>query len=252
MDNKSVKRTVGTRKNDPTPIYYRLQNILRSQIENGLLKPGEKIPTERELSDEYGVSIGTVKKALLGLVQESFLYRVQGSGTFVTGSTLRRESLRYYRLKRDFGDDQADLKVNLIGIERVAGRQPHNAYLQLDEHDSLYKMERTFLLDGEPMIYTVSFLPEKTFPKLDELPANRFEKTTLYEALEDIYTVTTTHNHKLFGVAQADKKVAGALNVETGRPMLFIEMLSFTFKETPYEYRQSFCLGEQRKIFIEI
>ena len=238
-------------KNDARPIYHKLQSFLRGQIENNIIKPGEQIPTERKLAEDFGVSVGTVKKALWGLAQQGLLYRIQGRGTFVTETVLRRESLHHFRFKRDFNDDQADLKVRLNGIERIEGRQPHNAYLHLDNHDALYKIERTFLSAGKPVIFNVSFLPEILFQRLEELPVNRFETSTLRQTLEDIYAVTLTYSQKLYSVAQADEKVADMLNVKINQALLFIEMLSFTFKDKPCVYHQSFFLGEQRKIFSE-
>jgi len=252
MKKEHLRMSARFRGQDPTPAYIRLQNILRNQIEGGHIKPGEQIPTERKLAEEFGVSIGTMKKALLGLVQEGYLYRIQGSGTFVTGTTLRRESLRYYRLLRGFNDDQADLKVELLSIRRIKGRQPHNGYLKLAARDRLFEMERIFLLEGKPLVYTVSYLPEKMFQGLDDYPASLFEKITLYLALEDKYGVTTVYNRLLFGTTQADDKVAGILGVDPGQAVLFAEMLSFTYKDVPYEYRHSYVLGDERKVFIEI
>ena len=85
---------------DPTPVYFQLQKKIKKQIEDGQWAPDESIPTERELIQTYNLSSGTVKKALLNLVNEGYLYRVQGKGTFVAGTTLRRGSLRYYRLQK--------------------------------------------------------------------------------------------------------------------------------------------------------
>ena len=106
------------RKNsgDPTPIYYQLQTEIQHKIENAQWRPGECIPPERRLAETYKVSVGTVKKAILNLVHDGYLYRVQGKGTFVAGTTLRPESLRYYRLLRHFSDTESKLKVRLLGI----------------------------------------------------------------------------------------------------------------------------------------
>ena len=104
---------------DPTPVYYKLQKILQNEIESGRWSPGEKISPERSLAELHRVSINTVKKAILNLVHEGYLYRIQGKGTFVAGTALRSESLRYYRLLRDFKDDEAHLKVKLLKLRTI-------------------------------------------------------------------------------------------------------------------------------------
>ena len=96
---------------DPTPAYFKLQMMLQEEIENGRWAPGQAIPTERALAEAHQLSVGTVKKAILNLVNEGYLYRIQGKGTFVAGMTLQPESLRYYRFLEDFTDKEVELVI---------------------------------------------------------------------------------------------------------------------------------------------
>src|SRR5918993_4086775 len=72
------------------PAYRRLTVALRSAIEEGQFGDGERLPTEAELSLEYGVSRHTVRQAFQSLVADGLVYRVPGRGTFVTGLSSRR------------------------------------------------------------------------------------------------------------------------------------------------------------------
>ncbi len=236
----------------PIPIYYRLQRTIQEDIEKRRWKPGDSIPPERALADEYRVSIGTVKKALLNLVHEGYLYRVQGKGTFVAGTTLNRESLRYYRLLKHFGGSEADVEVKLLEINTVKCFKPVNRFLGIAINHELFEIKRLFLTDKKPVVYHISYLPVKMFNGLNELPGNLFEKITLYKALEKTYGFPTIYNHELFNAIQADSEISQNLNIRAGMPVLLIEMLSFTYKDQPYEYRQSYFTSDQRKIFREI
>jgi GntR family transcriptional regulator len=240
------------KSSDPTPIYYRLQTEIQHKIETAQWRPGECIPPERRLAEIYKVSAGTVKKAILNLVHEGYLFRVQGKGTFVAGTTLRPESLRYYRLLRHFNDAESKLKIRLLGIREIKGRQPHNRYLKLRVNQNLYEMQRLFYTKKQPVVYTVSYLSCKLFANLEKLPVRLFEKVTLYETLEKEYGIPTIYNHELFGAVSADDKVAARLETTPGRPLLFIEMRSFTYKDKPYEYRESYLLPTERGVFREI
>ncbi|TAL29750.1 MAG: GntR family transcriptional regulator [Spirochaetes bacterium] len=238
--------------NTPLPAYYRLQEALRRKIEDGLWKPGEAIPSERLIAEEYRISIGTVKKAVGNLAGEGYLHRVQGKGTFVGGSTLKRGSLRYYRMVREFNDEVADLEVKLLGIREVPGFDPANRYLGIPGSARLFELTRLFLSGGAPVVYSISYLPKKLFKDLDRMPAGRLEKSTLYETIEQNYGLPTIRNHELYGAAPADARTAGLLKIAEGEPLLTIEMLSFTYKSVPYEYRRSYCVTSGYKIFTEI
>jgi len=188
----------------------------------------------------------------LNLVHEGYLYRIQGKGTFVAGTTLRSESLRYYRLLRDFKDDEAHLKVKLLELKTIKCFRPANHYLDLDLNEDLYEIKRIFSSSENPIVYTISYLPQKMFENLSEYPITLFEKITLYEALEKNYGLPTIYNHELFGAVKADAETADKLKIPKGSALQFIEMISFTYRDRPYEYRRSYCNSDQRKIFREI
>ena len=103
MQIKTINRRRGKGRNgNLVPIYYRLQNDLREHIESGKWVPGKAISPAKKIADNYGISLGTAHKAILNLVNEGYLYRTQGVGTFVAGTTIRRESLRCIKDAREF------------------------------------------------------------------------------------------------------------------------------------------------------
>ncbi len=71
-------------RNSPVPLYHQLKTMIREQIESGLWKPGDRIPTEHELCRLYGISRSPVRQALKELEYEGVLVRRPGAGTFVS------------------------------------------------------------------------------------------------------------------------------------------------------------------------
>lgn len=65
------------------PKYQRIAYLLREDIRSGIYLPGQRIPTERELMERFGVSLGTVRQGLMVLRQEGLIEPRHGSGTFV-------------------------------------------------------------------------------------------------------------------------------------------------------------------------
>ena len=237
---------------DPMPVYFQLQKKIKKQIEEGRWAPGESIPTERELSKTHGLSPGTIKKALLNLVNEGYLYRIQGKGTFVAGTTLRRGSLRYYRLQKDFRGEEASLTIKLIEVKKINGIPEFNKNLQINENHDLYQLKRLFLLKGKPVLYSISYLPWKLFPDLEKFKNDFCGDMTLYQLLEKEYGITTISNKKLLSTTAVNKKTAELMDIPEEKHLLFIEMMSFTYKNKPYEYRETFCLTDEQKLVVVI
>lgn len=246
---KSPRKPRHARNGRPIPRYYRLQDTLLRHIESGSLSPGSSIPPERILAESYGVSIGTAKKAILNLVHEGYLYRVQGKGTFVTGTTLRRESLRYYRFLEKFGDTEKELSIRLIGLRKIPGFQPVNAYLQIKPAQELFELKRIFLLGKSPVVFSASYLPVLLFRGIDTAPTFHFEQKTLYGTIEEKFGLPTIYNQELIGAAYPPAEAARLLGVEKKHPVLFVEMLAFTYRDRPYEYRRAYCVADSRKVF---
>jgi GntR family transcriptional regulator len=237
---------------DPTPVYFQLQKKLLKEIEDGRWTPGQIIPPERALAESHQLSVGTVKKAILNLVNEGYLYRIQGKGTFVAGMTLQPESLRYYRFLEDFIDEEVELQVKLLELKIIKGIDPVNRFLNLRMNQSLFEIARLFYYDALPLVYCVSYLPHKMFQDLANLQRKKFENIPLYIALEEIYGLPTISNKELVRAIPADGMTAKKLKLKKGSPVLLIEMLSFTYKQTAYEYRKSYCLTDKKAIYREI
>jgi GntR family transcriptional regulator len=248
-DLKGDKMAVAKAKNDSTPVYVKLQTKIQKDIESGKLEPGEKISTERKLAKIHGVSIGTVKKVMSNLSHEGYLYRIQGNGTYVAGTTLRRETLRYYRYLKDFKSDEASLEMKFLSLDKIDAMESVCSYLNLRKNHGLYELKRLMISDKRPIAYCVSYLPQKMCKDLENFTPSKFERIPIYISLEESYGFPTISNQELFSVKSADSEVAEALGINEGTPLQLIEMLAFTYKKRPYEYRKSYCLTDSGKLF---
>lgn len=233
---------------NPLPRYYRIQMEVRKQIESGVWRPGEMIPAESQIAEDYGVSLGTVRRAIQDLVTDGLLYRMQGRGTLVAGTNLKRETLRYYRFKKDFSKKECSHQIILLGLEKIQGIPEINRYLKVQEDMELYLLKRVFTRAGKRIIYSLSYLPAAVFPDLVELSKHRLERVPLYLTLENKYGIPTKENEELISVEPADMELAEVLQVPAGECLLRIDMLCFTYRKKPYEYRTSWCTTGSYKL----
>jgi GntR family transcriptional regulator len=232
----------------PFPRYYRIQMEIRKRIESGVWLPGEMIPTESRIAEDHHVSLGTVRRAIQDLVTDGLLYRMQGKGTLVAGTNLKRETLRYYRFKEDFTKKEVSHRIVLLSLEKISGRADINRLLKVSRDMELYLLKRIFVRFGKPVVYSISYLPVGIVPGLEELSCHRIERVPLYLALENKYGIPTKENEELIAVAPADSEVAEVLHVAENSPLLRIDMLCFTYRKKPYEFRTSWCATGSYKL----
>jgi GntR family transcriptional regulator len=166
--------------------------------------------------------------------------------------TLQPESLRYYRFLEVFFDEEVELQIKLLEAKVTKGIEPINHFLDLRMNQLLFEVTRLFYFNAQPIVYCISYLPHKMFKDLASLPQHKFEKIPLYITLEEIYGLPTILNKELISAIRADGTTAKKLKIRKGSPVLQIEMLSFTYKQTPYEYRKSYCLTDKKAIFRQI
>lgn len=235
-------------KTDGSPMHYRLQQEIRRGIETGLWAPGSTIPPERNMAQDYGVSLGTVRTAILSLVSEGLLYRIQGKGTLVAGTRMIRESIRYYRFITDFGRKEAVPTLKFLDLKVVGDRPDINRRLKIRIGEDLYRLRRLILISDKPAAYSESYLPSGQFAGLEEFSRYWFEKNPLYLAIEEHFGLPTLSNSDLISAMSADAETATLLRIAEGQPILAVEMLAFTYRNRPYEYRISYCLTEGRKL----
>jgi len=231
------------------PQYFLVQSSVLNRIENGEWGPGDMIPTEKELANIFGVSIGTVKTALLNLVNTGLLFRVQGKGTFVSGSMIGRDKIRLYHFVSDFENEDTPLKVQFKNIKCIKGFQPAGRYLKIKPDIELFQIDRVFTLKIKPVVFSVSFLPGNLFRDIDKFPRELFEGKPLYQLFEDVYKLPTVRYKEMFAVTCATEEMSARLKVSEGSPLLQVEMLALTFKNRPLEYRISYCRTDHVKLF---
>ena len=233
------------------PKYGQIQDNILEAIQDGTWSPGDRIPTERELADYFDASVGTIRHALAGLVEQGFLTRTQGRGTFVNTSTEHTDSLRYYRLARDFNQDISALTIRSLAKPSL-GTYPEAAKkLGLDPGAYLFKYDRLFLLNTKPVALVTSYLQADLLPGFEKVSVAVLDEIPLYLYIESKYSMPTLATKEGFSAVGAKGETARLLKVASGYPVLRIELLAETTRKVTYEYRISYCLTDGRQIIRE-
>jgi DNA-binding GntR family transcriptional regulator len=215
---------------DPTPLYYRLQTILRNSIESGEYVAGERLPSERELSEHYHVSRITVRHAVDMLVREGMLQRLRGrrGGTFVL-SKRRRRRLAVAVLDRMATAVETDrISVLAFDIRRCEARVAQ--VLGLRNNAKVRYIERLMGAADAPVAYIRNYLP---LPLGNELELTHMEGRFIREALPEILGVPIVGAFDEVEACLADSRVAELLRIGSGTPILRVTRLYLTRGRQP-------------------
>jgi DNA-binding GntR family transcriptional regulator len=151
-------------KDRSVPFYYQITKLLRRMIEQGELTPGEKLPTEIELSKTFGVSRVTLRQALSILKADGLLDRKQGNGTFVTKSHTSLERIKLTGIiEQNLTGEQAH---RLISVEDIPPPPHLEEFFRISTRDRLTRIRRLRMVDDIPFCYTINFLAPKWAKKL--------------------------------------------------------------------------------------
>ena len=139
------------------PLYRQIKTLITRGLVSGEWRPGEPIPSEMELAGRYGVSQGTVRKAVVELAEEKVLVRQQGKGTFVATHAGERSRFPFLSITPD-GEPLAELGAQLLDLQRV--RDPASArVLGIPASSGIFVLTRVLSLNGKPVCYEEVRLP---------------------------------------------------------------------------------------------
>lgn len=218
------------------PLYERIRLDIKSRLVTQAWDPIEPIPSEQVLAVEYGVSIGTIRKAVERLVQDGLLVKAQGRGTFIKRPDFKNSLLRFFRYRN--ASDQPVVPIGLVqSVKQIAPVAAINQKLALSPTTALIQLKRLRLVEKTVVLSECIWLPEPLFNPLLAVKADQFPNL-LYPFYDKkcAQFVFSAQESLSFSTDQTDEHlgaVAGALLVK-------IERLAHNIEGTPIEYRVSY------------
>lgn len=217
-------------------LQQQLREEIYRRIRNQEWKSGEQLPSEIALSDEFGVSVGTVRKVLDDLVHNNVIERRKGRGTYVT--TLDKETLewRFYRLRPPSSRILFSAKQVRLQRRRATGHEC--AKLKLGDGDQVVSVFRVRELDEVPVLEESIAIPASYVPgmeNLDEVPI--FLLSYYYEK----FGIAMHRSEEMISAELADASLTVTLSIEAGSPILRLERVLFDTTGRPFEWRLRRC-----------
>jgi GntR family transcriptional regulator len=216
----------------PKPVYVRIQDLIAADIAQGHLGAEERLPPERQLCEQFGVSRATLRRGLNGLVDRGLLIPSQGRGWYVASRRVSEpaNTLTSFTALAEATGRHAAARVLRQEVEPATVEVAHR--LAMEPEGAVFVLERLRLLDDEPIAHTVSRIPLVRVPGLDRVS---LEDVSLYQTLSERYGLSPLRADYAVEAQAAEAGTADLLHVEPGSPLLFAMQTTFDADETPIE-----------------
>ena len=229
----------------PLPLYQQVKRHLVQRVLAGEWKPGQSLPSEQKLAQEYKLSQGTVRKAIEEMAQEGLVSRQAGRGTFVTSHSGNYEPFRFHRLFDNEGRRIATDAVSFVRVEDRSIDARAAAGLQLDPGAPSTECLRLRHLDDQPVLVEKIVLNARLTPDIAPI-LSREEPPSIYQLLERDYNLLVTRVVERVRARGAAGEEARLLGLAEGTPVLEVERIAYSLGGAPVEWR--IMVGETSKI----
>lgn len=226
------------------PVYYQIKQTIRNWIIRGEFNPGERIPSENQLADQFRVTRLTVRQAVSQLSQEGLIISRRGNGTFVTDNenlvnSLTLESTAF--MEEAFYQVQKT-ETKSATINRIISPRLVSEKLKLGtKQKEVVQIKRVRFLKGKSFTYITNYLPVQIGAKIIE---EELYRKSLLQILQQDLCIQFTEAFQTIEASFADQEMAEALGIPSGSPMLFVERTMYTKKRTPVSLSQVSYRGD--------
>lgn len=235
-------------KQSAIPIYVQIEDYLKQQIAQDVYPVKSIIPSERELSELFGVSRMTVRQSLTNLVKEGLLYREKGRGTFVAEEKMEQPLNGLTSFTEDMKARGLSPGTKLVEFSQVRPDPQIRARLGLSSEALVYKVVRIRYADNTPMAIERSYLPVDLLPTLSEEAL----QGSLYAFIERQEKLVIGQATQRMEAALAKKEDAGYLQIAIPAAVVQIERVSTLDDGRTFEVVRSTYRSDRYKFISEI
>ena len=236
-------------RSSKTPLYFQLYQILYANIIKGVWKPDDLLPTEAELGETYGLSRATVRQAFDMLVNQGWVYRRQGQGTFVSRPTFEQNLNRIISFWEDMHLRGLKPGTRVLSSEIISATDEMVENLEVEPGAELASLVRLRLADDEPLSVEHSFLVYQYCPGILE---QNYADNSLRKMLVDEFNIHLVKARQKIRAVPASRKMAELLEVDVNAPLLHLERVSYNDQGIPIEFLRIHLRGDRYTFYAEL
>jgi GntR family transcriptional regulator len=230
------------------PLHAQIGEVIEQAISSGALRPGDRLPPERELAGWFGVNRLTLRQALSDLERSRLIRRTVGrrGGTFVAEPTVERDLSSFAGFSEQARRLGLTASAVVLRVEELAATSTVGRRLELEEGAPVFEVARLRLANGRPVVLESSIFPARRFAGMLEEPLDG----SLYELLGQRYGARPCRAVEKLEPVRADSHVAQLLGVGRGAPLLLVERVAFDAAGSPVEFARDLFRGDRTRMVV--
>jgi len=230
------------------PIYIQIAKELRQNINDGIYKAGDKLPTEEQLSVRFGVNRHTLRRAITLLKSEGLLRVDQGRGTFVTNTLIRYPIGKRVRYNEALKAQGLEPRFKLLRTLEIPANSSVAASLEIKVGTSVAVMERLALADSQPISVGTSYFPLSLFP---DILIHCQQAPSISKMLRDIYGCDHIRARTRISARMVKQQDARLLELPLNHPILLAESINVDQRGRIIEYGVTRFRGDRMELVFE-
>ena len=229
-------------------MYVQIEEYLKLRIQQGEFAVGTVIPSERELTEMFGVSRMTVRQSITNMVNSGLLYREKGRGTFVAAPKVEQPLSGLTSFTEDMLSRGMAPSNRLISFDKMMPYVDVAQKLQIGEGEEVFLVKRIRYADDKPMAIEKTYLPVKLVPTLDKDALTG----SIYSFIEKDSHMTIGHAMQRMEAALVNEEDAELLQIDIPSAILIIERISYLTNGQPFEIVRSSYRADRYQFLSEI
>ncbi|TGB02806.1 GntR family transcriptional regulator [Halobacillus salinus] len=226
-----------------SPLYRRIAQQIKDEIEEGRWKEGESIPTELHLSKQFDASRVTVRQAIKLLVEEGLLEKIQGSGTYVKEQKIEHNIFELISFTEEMRSLNKEPINKVMDFQLIEPEDQVKRMLKLKDGDQVFYVRRQRLVDEVPYVLEDTYLPVDLFPNL----SYKIMTGSKYDYIEKEVGKKIKDSFQEVIPVLPEEDIARALMVDTETPILKIRSYSIFEDGTVFEYSENHFKSDEYK-----
>ena len=228
------------------PLYSQLKESIKEAIQNGILKPGDKLPTEHEICNHFNLSRTVTRQAFYELMSEGYIVRYKSRGTFVNQQS--KENV-FFKEIISFNDEMKmygfEPKTELISIEKFICNDYIAEKSEFNVGDELIRIQRLRYRNDDPIVFVDGYYRASDIPEIEK---HDLEKESMFYILEKYYNIKVMHTKKRFMARIVEDKYANYLSIKKKSAVQYVESREYNQQDEFVSFDISIYVG--KKIYL--
>jgi GntR family transcriptional regulator len=240
---------VATASSRAAPRYRQVADLLQNEIVSGALQAGRRVPSERSIAEQHGLSRMTARQAVELLVRRGVVYRRPGSGTYVAPARIEHTLQRFAGFSEQMRSQGVEPGGRVLSARLNDGDDPEvEEALGLSEGERFWGIRRVRFGDGEPLMIERTFVPASICPDLVKLD---LAHSSLYDLMRGVYGVDPVRAHETIEPTACEPEDARHLSTRAGAPALLVTRVTYDRDGRIVEHARDIYRGDRARFVID-